>query len=524
MLSLVLIGVTGAMGGENIRILIDGEVKREAELGAFYDSLGVTADGPVELSDIRVEFTNDLYEPEKGIDRNVIIHSVAIDFVEQEIKPAETFSTGTWLAEDGVSPGFGRGTTLHANGYIQFGVEAATSIEFQANEWTVNRPFESNEAFVDPANGDLVISGVNGPIALSREIPFEAGVDNTFTVEAYREVLQGSFASDNAPWATAGINFYDIDGNLVTQETIEINSEYTEPGSVQDTISLSSPGITSAFMWVWIDGFEKGTDIPLRLQNISFEPLDLAGDTSPPQAFFQFTEILSSPGEEINFLVTFEDDQLLEPAGNGVAPNAIRVTSNDGFEGTAVQRTGTSDSSDIRQGIIYGLLKPDGSDWTEADNGVYSLYLEENSLVDAAGNVAPAKRFTNQLFVDITPGEPDTEPATITLQPVDTVTSLENGGVQFVVNTTDNTSPAPYSDELRITSDNGFDQTIRGTAGGFDTELNQTWQLYVIRSAISNGTYTISLPAGELIDRAGNETPSQVLGTFVVDLDEPIAV
>lgn len=37
------------------------------------------------------------------------------------------FSSGTWRAEDGVVAGFGRGDTLHANGYFQFGADDTKS-------------------------------------------------------------------------------------------------------------------------------------------------------------------------------------------------------------------------------------------------------------------------------------------------------------------------------------------------------------------------------------------------------------
>jgi hypothetical protein len=400
MLSTVLIGASGDLGGENMQVFVDDHLQLDVTLeqnipGVF----SITTDSQVELQDIRIQFTNDDYRPELGIDSNLRVNFIRIDGINQPIDTDATYSTGTWLAADGVSPGFGRGTVLHANGFLQFNGGRSTSLEFRGDTWTSNQIFTPSQAFVN-ADGGLVINGQEGPFSLSREVAIQPG-ENLFSVEAYRDVISGSFASDNAPWATAGINFYNFRGELASQETIEINSGFQTPGDTQEKTVIVPADIATAYMWIWVDGTDHGTNIPLNVSDISFEPVDTSGDTTPPLAFFQTTVIQSPPGNEINFLITFQDDRLLASPGAGAAPNAIRVTGLNGFEATAVQRTGTSDFSDTRQGIIYGLLKPDGSDWTAADNDAYTLFLEEGSLVDAAGNVAPPKRFFNQLFVDI---------------------------------------------------------------------------------------------------------------------------
>lgn len=71
--------------------------------------------------DIQVRFLNDLYEPENGIDRNVYVGTMVLNGEEFDPNGANVFSTGTWLPEDGVVAGTGRGNVLNANGYLQFG-------------------------------------------------------------------------------------------------------------------------------------------------------------------------------------------------------------------------------------------------------------------------------------------------------------------------------------------------------------------------------------------------------------------
>ncbi len=83
------------------------------------------ADGIISPDRVRIAFVNDLIftDPISGatIDRNLQIKSVRIG--DETLYPglSNVFSTGTYLAEDGVTPGFGRGNFLHANGYFQFG-------------------------------------------------------------------------------------------------------------------------------------------------------------------------------------------------------------------------------------------------------------------------------------------------------------------------------------------------------------------------------------------------------------------
>jgi len=125
--STVRVFAAGVFGTERIELRIDGAAV------AAWSNLGTGADAGVFVTrtfeaaqtlsadQVRVAFTNDLYDPANDIDWNVRVDAVEIDGVRYESESSETLSTGTWTAADGdIVPGFGRGDFLHANGYFEY--------------------------------------------------------------------------------------------------------------------------------------------------------------------------------------------------------------------------------------------------------------------------------------------------------------------------------------------------------------------------------------------------------------------
>ncbi|WDQ15304.1 carbohydrate-binding domain-containing protein [Rhodopirellula sp. P2] len=82
----------------------------------------------IDPSLLRIHFVNDLYDPAQGIDRNVQLGSVTIGDQVLDSNAANVFSTGTWLPEDGVISGQGRGSVLNANGYLQYGTPSGSEL------------------------------------------------------------------------------------------------------------------------------------------------------------------------------------------------------------------------------------------------------------------------------------------------------------------------------------------------------------------------------------------------------------
>jgi len=128
----IRIEAKGATGEELMQLLIDDEVVADFEVQTTnsFGSFFYRTDRVLENEQIKIGFANDLYDPDNGVDRNLIVDQVQVvdlSYGDRQrfvtTSPA-TFSTGTWTAEDGIVSGFGRGDTLHTNGIFQFAQEA----------------------------------------------------------------------------------------------------------------------------------------------------------------------------------------------------------------------------------------------------------------------------------------------------------------------------------------------------------------------------------------------------------------
>jgi len=112
----------------NIDVLIDDQVVDtwSARSTGAGDSVvfRYRADGDISPDRIKLAFTNDVFRTDSNgtvlVDNNAQFGSINIGGVNYDPTSQNVFSTGTWRAEDGLTPGFGRGNTLHANGFLQF--------------------------------------------------------------------------------------------------------------------------------------------------------------------------------------------------------------------------------------------------------------------------------------------------------------------------------------------------------------------------------------------------------------------
>lgn len=125
-LAQVQIIAAGVTNAETIELQVAGQTVRtwtslggNAYAGQFV-TLSHATTGALSASEVRIAFTNDLYDPANNIDRNVRIDALLIDGVRYETEASTVYSTGTWKPADGVTPGFRQSEYLHANGYFQY--------------------------------------------------------------------------------------------------------------------------------------------------------------------------------------------------------------------------------------------------------------------------------------------------------------------------------------------------------------------------------------------------------------------
>lgn len=110
----------GTTGDEVLQLQIDGTTVREFDVTTGFSTYTYTTSEDISADRVRIQFANDLYDPADGIDRNLTVDKIRINGLAFESEDSVVYSTGTWNATDGIVSGFGRGDTLHSNGYFQY--------------------------------------------------------------------------------------------------------------------------------------------------------------------------------------------------------------------------------------------------------------------------------------------------------------------------------------------------------------------------------------------------------------------
>ena len=128
MLSAVQIFAAGDLGGEEFALQIDGQTVEQFTVSQEFSTFEFQAESPITADQVSIEFLNDQFDPAAGIDSNLIVDAIEIDGVRFETESPSVFSTGTFLDADGITPGFGRGEVLNANGFFQFSSDTGSSL------------------------------------------------------------------------------------------------------------------------------------------------------------------------------------------------------------------------------------------------------------------------------------------------------------------------------------------------------------------------------------------------------------
>lgn len=115
----------GDEGDESFRVTSGGRTLADftasSELEPYTFSTNFFEPG----SNLRVEFTNDFWDPDSGRDRNLIVDQILIDGFAYQTEAPGVFSTGTYRPDVGIQPGFPESETLHVDGYFEYRTEAS---------------------------------------------------------------------------------------------------------------------------------------------------------------------------------------------------------------------------------------------------------------------------------------------------------------------------------------------------------------------------------------------------------------
>ncbi|PAY16038.1 sugar dehydrogenase [Rhodopirellula sp. SM50] len=234
----IQIYAAGQIGEEEMQLQIGNEVvgtwtmtgtdARNRLFGEF--SVGIDN---ASIDDIRINFTNDLWNPASGFDRNLRIDRIVVDGVTYQTEDPTVFSTGSWRPEDGVVPGFRQSEYLNANGYFQFASTGNASGSVISIDASGNTGQERMELLID---GNVVRTFDN---VSTNQSTYSYTANQTVTADRIEIAFTNDFYDpDN-----------DIDRNLKV-DRIRIGAQVFEteaPSTYTTGFFIEGQGIVSGF-------------------------------------------------------------------------------------------------------------------------------------------------------------------------------------------------------------------------------------------------------------------------------------
>lgn len=233
----------GSTGDERYDVLVGSEVVGSASVlsDGTFGQLTIGVNREISGSDIRVRFTNDLYAPEVGIDRNLIVDRIEIGGATLQTESPEVFSTGTFRDGIGFQDGNPESETLHTNGEFTFFDAPENEIgfagrTFQANDAvTIATMFASLQLSTTPGQGDGVIF---------TELEISAGESFRFLSSITRQPIAG-VGLDQLGQAFIGVNYFDANGNEIGVQVFSVGTD-----TFISEIITAPPGTTAGGIWV----------------------------------------------------------------------------------------------------------------------------------------------------------------------------------------------------------------------------------------------------------------------------------
>ena len=511
---LIEVLAAGWTGEEQMSLQIDGvTVQTWDNIGGDYqtrdfESFTYQIEGPITADRLRVVFENDLFDSANGIDRNLTVDSISIDGEVFETEDPSTFSTGTWLTEDGVVAGNRESEVLHTNGYIEFADESSPppppgdgstiNVIAFASEGT-----ETMELRID----GVVVQTWNNVSTATQTYAFQA--DTLVSADQIRVALV------DAQWDPAN----GMDENLLV-DRIEIDGEVFE---------TEDPSTFSTATWKPEDGITPGFRESEALNHTGY--FQYADETTPPPPPGDGSTItVFAAGESGTEDFELQIDGVAVAAWTNIdaAPQGYAFTTDTTVTADQIRVAFVNAQYDPANGIDENLVV----DRIEIDGIVFET---EADTVFSTGTWLPADGIqpgfrqseflhnTGYFQYDADQPEPppaDTTPPTASLA----AANINSAGG------TDYTFTVTYSDasgidaatldgsDIEVVRDDGLTQQAEfvsvsnGTATYRVTAPGGGW------NASGNGTYTVRLLGGQVADNNGNFTPEIVLGTFSVQI------
>lgn len=291
MLSTVQIIAAGVENTETMQLQIGSTVVRtfdniggDAFAGQFQTYTHSTS-GTVNPSQVRINFVDDRFDQAAGVDENLRVDAIIIDGVRYETEDPSTFSTGTWKATDGITPGNRESEYLHSAGYFQFAGSSNDTTRIVVNA----RGTTGAESFALQIDGTTVRTFRN--------------INTDFS--SYTYIASGNVTADQIRVRFLNDLFENgVDRNLVVDDIVVGDDQFETEG----------PNVFSTGTWRPSDGIVNGLG---------------RGDTLHANGYFQFADdVVAVNGG--NFALDSSNYSVSE--GGGTV--SIRIRRTGGSEGT----------------------------------------------------------------------------------------------------------------------------------------------------------------------------------------------
>ena len=282
--STVRINARGAEGFERFNLRIDGRFVQQFTASTTWDNFSWHASEQITAEQVQVEFVNAIWNPAAGIDTNLVVDNIIIDGEVFETESANVFSTGTWVAGQGVQPGFHQNEHLHDAGYFQYaasesvapsspGVQGSEDLQliYDAADPTVgavvtaftdNDPQNPNDPWDILTNWNLATDELTS-----------LGVDEV-TFGVYRFVSNGSLwggpTIETVAAAVAHAKQNGLDVTILPLfEADGWRGDYDPTGSLQDTFRASYSDLISDLAHIEdVDRFNIATELNAMVNNL----------------------------------------------------------------------------------------------------------------------------------------------------------------------------------------------------------------------------------------------------------------
>jgi hypothetical protein len=249
-----------------------------------------------------------------------------------------------------------------------------------------------------------------------------------------------------------------------------------------------------------------------------------AADQTPPTATLAAAASVGAANggqTAYDFTVTYADNVAVKADSFG--GQNVRVTGPNGFTAFAAFVSADPAGDGTPRTATYRLTPPGGS-WTSAGNGTYTIFMQGNQVLDTSSNdVSAGTLGTFAVNIPV----PDTTAPTAKLAGAATVTALA-AQYDFTVTYADDVAlnAATFDgNDIRVTGPGGFNALaafVSAAPGGNSASVTYRLAPAGGFSNAANGTYTISVEAGQVLDTSKNAVAAANLGTFAVNVSPAV--